>query len=42
MDWDTIGIDTMRVPGSLLVGLCVSSHDSLSLKRAVFDSVAVK
>jgi hypothetical protein len=42
LDWDTLGTDTMGITGTLLVGMCVSSHDSVALKKATFDSISVK
>jgi hypothetical protein len=39
--WTMVGSDTIALPGDVLVGLAVTSHDDTSLASAQFDQVAV-
>jgi regulation of enolase protein 1 (concanavalin A-like superfamily) len=39
--WTTVGQDTVTLPGEVLVGLAVTSHNDTTLARAQFDNVSV-
>jgi phosphatidylserine/phosphatidylglycerophosphate/cardiolipin synthase-like enzyme/regulation of enolase protein 1 (concanavalin A-like superfamily) len=39
--WTAVGSDTFSLPSSVIVGLAVSSHTTLSLATAVFDNVSL-
>src|SRR5581483_10436914 len=39
--WTTVGQDTVRLSGTVFVGLAVTSHDNAQLATATFDHVTV-
>jgi regulation of enolase protein 1 (concanavalin A-like superfamily) len=39
--WSTVGTDTFTLPGTVFVGLAVSSHSTTTLATATFDQVAI-